>query len=80
MQEGGDLGRSVAQADAAPDCPQSQVSHLKSSLGCCWSLQLCMQIVLTAPIFSDRAGMQMIYMCPSQKPHLSKCSGTMAFA
>ncbi len=40
MQEGGDLGRSVAQADATPDCPQSWVSHLTNSLECDWCLQL----------------------------------------
>jgi len=79
VKDGGDLGRNIAQADAMPDCPQSWVSHLKSSLGCCWSLQLSMEIVLTAPIFSNWADMQMMYMCSCQKTHSSKCSGTMAF-
>ncbi len=32
VKEGDDLGRNIAQADAMPDCPQSWVSHLKSSL------------------------------------------------
>ena len=79
VKDSGDLGRNISQADVMPDCPQSWVGHLKSSLGCCWSLQLCMQIVLTAPIFSYWADMQMIYMCSSQKTHLSKYSGTMTF-
>jgi len=39
-QEGDDLGRSVAQAHAMPDCPQSWVSQLPNSLECDWCLQL----------------------------------------